>query len=216
MDKRRHRHPSGALQLLRSLLMLCSLIFLSAVASGCDGNGDECSYGDVRCLGNTAQSCERRDGAGDYWQSSSCGDSFCKTWEEEPPFVFCAQSSSRTPVCGRGVRSLCRGNEVVDCRDGYVVHTLNCTTGRVFPETSAAQPETILENATARTGYCRSAVNIAFCSLDPEPTPVCKDLPETSVCSENTLVICSADYAIYRHECTRTCSTNRDGVGYCD
>lgn len=66
MDKRRHWRPPGGLQLRYSLPIVCSLIVLSAVAGGCKGNGDECSYGDVRCVGNTAQSCERQEGAGDY------------------------------------------------------------------------------------------------------------------------------------------------------
>lgn len=192
------------------------VFFLLSSLLGCDG--EECNYGATRCDDNAAEYCRAAgDGGGNEWQSRACGDAFCRG-SADGRLTFCAQTSERVPECGTGSRSVCRGNEVIDCEDGYVVHAFDCTTGSAFPKSDGPSADGVLRYASADGGHCVApAADVAFCAptLEPE-VPPCIQGQYVSICEDGDVLFCAYGYPIKRRTCRAGCSPYSTESAHCD
>jgi hypothetical protein len=176
-----------------SLRLMIGSFWAALLVSAC--GGDECVLGEVRCMGNRPELCVApEEGADPRWIPTSCEAGFCREPSEPNSAALCAQTEQPVPECGDGQRSLCRGNEAVDCRDGYVVRALDCTTGAVFPASASPQPG-------VPDGFCMTLLDGAFCALEEVENPLCNGA-SFAVCDGNELLSCLAGFVYARSSCS--------------
>jgi hypothetical protein len=182
--------------------MAC-LLWVGLAVAGTACQTDECPGGAVRCVGKVAQSCVPRgsDDPALAWYSNDCGEGFCHlSTDPTDPAPFCAATAEPDPSCPQEGSEHCDGNQVIMCRQGYVVFTKNCTTGDHTGDNIYAGHES--------NGYCVSVGDAAECAMEPSPNPLCSGRYfNQDVCDGNRVLSCGLGYAIDAYDCptTRTC-----------
>ena len=182
---------------------LLVLVILPVLTPGC--GGDDCTPGEVRCHENRAQSCAYNgDDQANHWGGPDCQDGFCHLSKEEGEWPFCSRDPKPDPRCSLGdVRSLCDSNESINCREGDVEYSFDCSSGDGYPS-GEANPVTQIG---ASAGFCRPGGGSTFCVLEAAPNPACAD--DTFVCDGDVKLVCQAGYVVERHDCRmdgKTCS----------
>jgi len=181
----------------RSNTRACDLLLMVGLAwlpTAC--GGDECQRGEVRCSENAAQYCDYREESDQLiWFSESCGAAFCKLSNDPAsPKPFCAKSAEPDPRCAASVYfEYCEGNQVIGCHQGYVEHTVDCTTGEIFGPGYWMGPP---------ANACVAQDNAALCVLSSEPNPACPTdtiataefPPYRSVCDGDKALMCFYEY----------------------
>lgn len=162
---------------------------------------DECPGGAVRCVGRLAQSCVPR-GSDDptlAWYSNDCGEGFCHlSTDPNEPAPFCARTPEPDPSCAKQESEHCDGNQVVMCRQGYVVFTKDCTTGGHTGDINYYM-------GYESNGYCVSVGDAAECAMEPSPNQLCSGKYfMQEVCDGNQVLSCGLGYGIDAYECPAT------------
>jgi hypothetical protein len=165
---------------------------------------DECTSGAVRCVGKVAQTCAPRDSDDGtlVWFSDACGEGFCHlSTDPNHPDAFCAATADPDPSCSPQDSQHCAANEFVQCQQGFVVFTKDCTTGEhTGTRDFSAGYDT--------NGYCVSAGDRAICAMEASPNPLCSgQVVRQTVCDGNRVVSCALGYTLGSSDCptTRVC-----------
>lgn len=168
-----------------------------AILPGCGDAGEQCTESEVRCEGNEIQVCTREDHDGRlYWAKRSCAPGVCKL-SQTPRGPFCARDSEPDARCADGqARSLCAGNEVLNCREGFVESSLDCTTGAAFPSYKPGLPAI---GPSADSGFCSTTAGRSFCAIEPGPNQSCGTSDEA--CDGDDVLDCNGEYATARYPC---------------
>jgi hypothetical protein len=184
-----------SLRTTRAALVLA--IAAAAGLFGCDP-GDKCTVGQTRCgaagviqscVLNTSDSCDRGGDTPDLM--FGCSSSQPGVWDDtgscDPSQscvntrdgARCALAPERDPRCA-GDGTICSGNAVVDCFDGYLFPGQDCGP---YDTCRAPMPD---------CAYCSDGTGVA--------DPAC--LKQQSVCSENSLYTCSCGDRTAPTDCT--------------
>jgi hypothetical protein len=140
----------------------------------------------------TCQPIEGGNGTYYRWQSSTCRANSCKS---EPGFAFCAASPDPDPRCSGTRSSICDGNTMRDCLDGY-----------------ASDPGTVcvLCNQYDADASMDRDLAGAVCIQQAPPNANCPSAPPGSgisaACDGNDLLQCEEGLAFSRQPC---------GTGFC-
>lgn len=191
------------------MLLLVHGLLLSG--AGC---GDECAEGEVRCRDNGAEYCGRR--ASDshepfVWKRIECGAGSCQlSTDAQRPEPFCTLKKEPDVRCS-GTTDACDGNDLLHCRQGFLVSSTDCVT-RII--TSADAPAS---TSGLPPGVCVSVDQWAACALAPEPDPRCQPSTGwTRVCGDNEQLTCDHGYVLGVVACpgTGSCVPDPEGGDY--
>ena len=170
------------------VLGLLGFVAALGLFAGCR-DSDECAAGQVRCNGNSAEYCDlpSSDSGTLRWITSDCGDGVCKlSNDSDSPHPFCATTANPDPRCeAKGEFEFCEGNQVMGCHQGYIEHTVNCTTGDSFGPPYRMSPST--------TGFCVSQDGAALCAASTEPDPACPKDTVATATSAPMRIVCSGE-----------------------
>jgi hypothetical protein len=116
-------------------------------------------------------------------------------------FTLCTLDSQPDPRCRGESVVTCDGDLLISCFSGYRRFEGHCV--------SADRCKTAGERG-------------AYCTLAPDPDPLCKDEPWSDRCDLNRVIRCRAGYAVYRAVCVENptgeflpCVTAPTGVPRC-
>ena len=182
----------------RDLLLMVGLAWLPTACGG-----DECQRGEVRCSDNAAQVCDYRTESDQLdWSTNDCGAAFCKLSNDPgSPRPFCAKSMEPDPRCASSAYfEFCDGNQVIGCHQGYVEHTVDCTTGETFGPGYQVGPS---------ANACVAQADAAQCVLSSVPNPACPTdtvatpelAPLRDVCDGDNVLICFYEFAEQVENC---------------
>lgn len=154
---------------------------LALIAAGClSCGGDECSLGDSRCADqDTIESCTRDSELDEppHWEARDC-------YEDAPICVtaptgrgLCAVSEQPDPACPQetGSFAVCDQARIVHCEDWLAVRIEECA------------------------GTCFVSGESPWCSLLPEPDPLCQD--DAACADEQTRIGCVDGWRTVETEC---------------
>jgi len=188
----------------RNLLLTAALVSLCTACGG-----DECRRGEARCDDNVAEYCDyaSSDSGILRWLGTDCGAAYCKLSKDPAsPHPFCAKSAEPDPRCVPASDfEFCEGNQVTGCHQGYVEHTVDCTTGAVFGPAYWMNPVTV--------GACVGHERTALCVPSSEPNGACPTNTTASagfttlrsVCAGNQILSCFYEYLV---QIDATCSAS--------
>ena len=183
---------------MASMDAVCSVVLMVLLTGGAAGCGDQCTAGQTRCNGNTAQFCEEEDSDDPtlIWYSQDCGEAFCRPISDpnDGSHALCAQAAEPDPRCaGADNLEFCEGDVVVGCLYGYVVYRANCTTGVISGKDYM--------NWSVSPGFCISDRDWARCLPEPTPNPLCAAAPYGEVCDGSQVVGCAHGYLTGFSQC---------------
>jgi hypothetical protein len=160
----------------------------------------------VRCENNRAEVCQSQetgDGSIYVWSRTDCGEGSCQLSREAQPFPFCTIGKQPDARCALASESsLCEGNVLLGCHDGFLVSSTDCSGG----------PSEIISGPAAGTpAFCVTAHGSAFCAAEEQPNPLCaKDDGYGRACDGNDMLQCLDGYLMDRSTCPApgTCATS--------
>lgn len=203
-------HPSDTVPLMRHLLWRIALALVApSLLSACAG--DDCSYGEVQCDGNSARTCVSGERTS-YWQTEDCGSKTCVVAANtaSTTAAFCAVSVNPDPRCAEADVPNCAGNTLVECTAGYATSTRSCATGCLSLDD---YPDRCVEDVPLERQDCNTTQDGDLCTMEgggmqlaegpssPMPTGVCSEGPELPGQVSVPPLPAPSVYAIYSQRC---------------
>ncbi len=167
------------LSVIASALCLCVLV-------GCSDDPKDVAASCVsKCEGDTRVTC----GTDDSELRKNCAEQALHCALASGPAAICAASSERVPACAKRT-SVCEGNWVTTCYDGYPLERLDCD----------------LANKVCFGGSTEAA-----CVVSATAEPKCAEQGSTWVCNGDVAIRCFEGRIAAKHDCSG-CQPTADGV----